>query len=107
MEYSSGGAIEHLKDTLPVDRPSSSSDIVHLIELLSEQYTADRGSTLTQTYLSELKDVAQLSGADFAKLLQDELARIQASTKPQTTQSVASGSNQGSHSLTLPWCNYL
>lgn len=97
VEYRSGGAIEHLKDTLPVDRPSSSPDIVHRIELLSEQYTAGRGSTLTQTYLSELRDVAQLSGANFAKLLQDELARIQASTKPQTPQPVASGSNRGSH----------
>lgn len=97
VEYSPGGAIEHLKDTLPVDRPSSSPDIVHHIELLSELYTADRGFTLTQTYLSELKDVAQLSGADFTRLLQDELARIQAFTQPQTTQPVASGSNQGSH----------
>lgn len=97
VEYSSGRAIEHLKDTLPVDRPSSSPDIVHHIELLSELYTADRGSTLTQTYLGELKAVAQLSGADFAKLLQDELARIQASTNPQTPQPVASGSNQESH----------
>ncbi len=97
VEYSSGAAIEHIKDTLPVDRPSSSPDIVHHIELLSELYTADRSSTLTQTYLSELKGVAQLSGADFAKLLQDEVARIQASTKPQTTQPVATGSNQGSH----------
>lgn len=41
--------------------------------------------------------MAQLSGADFARLLQDELARIQAFTQPQTTQPVASGSNQGSH----------
>ncbi len=97
VEYSSGAAIEHIKDTLPVDRPSSSPDIVHHIELLSELYTADRISTLTQTYLNELKGVAQLSGADFAKLLQDEVARIQASTKPQTTRSVTTGSNQGSH----------
>ncbi|TKS65786.1 Retrovirus-related Pol polyprotein [Collichthys lucidus] len=97
VEYSSGGAIEHLKDTLPIDRPSSSPDIVHHIELLSELYTADRGSTLTQTYLGELKTVARLSGTDFIQLLQDELARIQASTKPQTPQPVASGSNADSH----------
>ena len=97
VEYSSGGAVEHLKDTLPADRSSSNPDIVHHIELLADLYTADRSSTLTQTYLSELKSVAQLSGADFAKLLEDELTRIQASTNPQTTQLVTSGSNQGSH----------
>ena len=97
VEYSSGGAIEHLKGNLPVDRPSSSPNIVHHLELLSELYTADRGSTLTQIYLSELKDVAQLSGADFEKLLLDELARIQESTKPETTEPETSEINQPQH----------
>ena len=40
---------------------------------------------------SELKDVAQLSGADFEKVLLDELVRIQESTKPKTTEPDASG----------------
>lgn len=96
VEYSSGGAIEYFKNVLPVDRPTSNPNIVHHIQLLSELYTADRGSTLTQTYLSELKDVAQLSGADFEKVLLDELARIQESTKPKTTEPGASGISQES-----------
>lgn len=72
---------------MPVDRPTSNPDIIHRIQLLSELYTADRGSTLTQTYLSELKDVAQLSGADFEMVLLDEIARTPESTKPKTTES--------------------
>lgn len=90
VEYSSGLTIEYLKDTLPVDRPSSNPDVVHHIQLLSELYTADRGSTLTQTYLTELRDVAQLSGADFEKVLLDELARIQASIRTRKAEPDAS-----------------
>lgn len=96
LEYSSGRAIEYLKDTLPVNRPTSNPYVVHHIQLLSELYTADRGSTLTQTYLKELKDVAHLSGAEFEKVLLDELARIQESTKPKITEPDASGVNQES-----------
>ncbi len=91
VEYSSGGAVEYLKDTLPYDKPSSDPNLIHHIQLLSDLYTADRGSTLTQTYLSELKNVARLRGADFGKVLLDELARIQESTKPKTTEPDASG----------------
>lgn len=61
VEYSLGRAIEYLKSVLPVDRDSSNPNIVHHIELLSELYTADRSLTLTQTYLSELKDVTKQS----------------------------------------------
>lgn len=96
VEYHSGGAIDYLKDALPVNRPTSNPNTVHHIQLLSELYTADRGSTLTQTYLRELKDVAHLSGAEFEKVLLDELARIQESTKPKITEPDASGINQGS-----------
>lgn len=97
VEYSSGGAIEYLKGALPVDRPTSNPNVVHHIQLLSELYTADKGSTLTETYLSQLKDVAHLSGTDFEKVLLDELARIQETTKPKTPKPDASGINRESH----------
>lgn len=83
VEYESGEAIEYIQDNLPCDRPTSNPDVIHHIQLLSELYTANSGST--QTYLSELKDVAKLSGADFEKVLLDELARIQAFTQPKRT----------------------
>ena len=44
---------------------------------------ADKSSSLTDSYLAELKDIAKLSGADFEKLLLDELSKLQKSTKPQ------------------------
>lgn len=60
-------------------RPSSDSNIKHHIQLLFSLYTANVGLTLS--YLSELKSVAKSCGADFEKVLLEELARIQHSTK--------------------------
>ena len=44
---------------------------------------ADKSSNLTDSYLAELKGIAKLSGADFEKLLLDEVAKLQKSTKTQ------------------------
>ena len=87
VELKSGETIQFLQDTLPDKRPSSNPNVSHHIQLLSDVYSADRGSSLTRNYLAELKGVAKLSGADFEKVLLDELARIQESTKiPQTAE---------------------
>lgn len=81
VEFQFGTAIQQLQSDLPCHRPSSDPNIIHHIHLLSSIYTANVGSTLTQSYLSELKDVAKMSGADFEKVLLEELARIQRSAK--------------------------
>lgn len=85
VEFKSGEAIKFLQGTLPCKRPSSNPNVVHHIQFLSELYAADKSSSLTQSYLTELRYIAKLSGADFEKVLIDELVRIQESTKSQDT----------------------
>lgn len=41
---------------------------------------------MTHTYLAELRDVAKLSGADFEKVLLEELTRILEYTRSQTAE---------------------
>lgn len=86
VEFSSGESLELLKDILPCKRPTCKLEVTHHIQLLSDLYTADQGSSLTQTYLAELQNVAKLSGTNFEKVLLDELARIQKSTQTQLTE---------------------
>lgn len=86
VEFKSGEPIHFLQSTLPYKRPTSNPNVANDIRCLSDIYAADRGSTLTRTYLAELKDVAKLSGADFEKVLLDELTRIRESAKPQTAE---------------------
>lgn len=81
VEFQSGTAIQTLQSDLPCHRPSSDPNITHHIQLLSSIYTANVGSSLIQSYLSELKDVAKISGTDYEKVLLEEFARIQHSAK--------------------------
>ncbi|XP_041913515.1 zinc finger CCHC domain-containing protein 18-like [Alosa sapidissima] len=85
VEFTSGETIQFLHEALPCKRPSSNPDVIHQIQLLSELYVADKSSSLTQSYLAELQDVAKLSGTNFEKLLLDELAKIQGATKSNPT----------------------
>ena len=84
VEFKSGEPIQLLQSTLPYRRPTSNPNVTNHIQCLSDLYAADKGSTLTHTYLAELKGVAKLSGADFEKVLLEELTRIHKSTKSQT-----------------------
>lgn len=59
VEFQFGTAIQTLQSDLPCHRPSSDPNITHHIQLLSSIYTANVGSSLTQSYLSKLKDVAK------------------------------------------------
>ncbi|XP_041842148.1 uncharacterized protein LOC121640451 [Melanotaenia boesemani] len=81
VEFKSGEPVQFLQDSLPCSRPTSNPNVFNDIRCLSDLYAANRGSTLTHAYLDELKAIAKLSGADFEKVLLDELTRIQKSTK--------------------------
>ncbi|CAI5647747.1 unnamed protein product [Oreochromis niloticus] len=85
VEFQSGEPVQFLKDSLPCKRQSHNPSVVHHIQLLSALYAADRGSCLTHSYLTELKGLAKLSGADFEKVLLDELARMKKSTESNPT----------------------
>lgn len=85
VEFTSGAPIQFLREKLPCQRPSSNPDVIHQLQLLSELYAADKYSSLTHSYLAELQGIANLSGTAFEKLLLDELAKIQRSTKKKPT----------------------
>lgn len=95
VEFQSGEPIRFLQGTLPCKRPTSNPNVTNYIQCLSELYTADKGSSLTHTYLAELRDVAKLSGADFEKVLLEELTRIRESTNPQRTETSLSQTDCG------------
>lgn len=86
VEFKTGETIELLKGDLPCKTPSRKPGVFYHIQLLSEWYTANRSSSLTDSYLTGLRDTAKLSGADFEKVLLEELAKIQKSTKSSTTE---------------------
>lgn len=77
LEFESGAAVQVLEAVLPLDRPSSVDPlIIHHVRTLSSVYSANVGTSVTHTFLSELKGIAKLSGKSFADILQDELNRI-------------------------------
>ncbi|GAA6094911.1 uncharacterized protein LOC112847669 [Tachysurus ichikawai] len=81
VEFTSGEPVKFLCNDLPCKRMSSNPNVIHHIQLLSELYVGDKGSNLTHSYLAELWDIAKQSGTDFEKVLKDELARIEGSSK--------------------------
>lgn len=77
VEYSSGAAVKALEGTLPIDKTSDSNcDVVFHIDALASIYSCERGSGLTKTFISDLQNIAKLSGKSFEHILRDELARI-------------------------------
>ncbi|KAK0138860.1 Zinc finger CCHC domain-containing protein 12 [Merluccius polli] len=77
VEYNSGAAVETLENDLPLDKTSDSdANVVYHIEALASVYSTGKGTTLTTTFLSELQNIAKLSGKPFEHLLRDELTRI-------------------------------
>lgn len=77
VEFESGAAVETLEESLPFDRVSDANpEIVHHVDALANVYSAEKGTGITGSFLSELKGMAKLSGKSFETVLQDELNRI-------------------------------
>lgn len=76
VEFQFGTVIRALQDDLPCQRCTSDPSVMHSIQLLSPLYSSKLTSSLTQSYLTDLKGVAKLSGTDYETLLLDELNRI-------------------------------
>ncbi len=77
VEYTYSDAVEALQGSLPLDRPCiANPNIIHHIASLSSVYSNERGSAATSTFLSELKNLAKLSGKPFEDVLKEELGRI-------------------------------
>ncbi|XP_059183420.1 uncharacterized protein LOC131962436 [Centropristis striata] len=77
VEYVYGAAMQSLSPLLPYRLDSKTqTDITYYIRALASVYTPVASKTATQTYLSELKDIAKQTGKDFAAVLREELSVI-------------------------------
>lgn len=101
VEFESGLTVEKLGQ-LPLYRPSPDDPhTVHCIEQLSSVYSRYVGSSLTQTYLDSLRDIAKLSGLDLQSLLSDELTRLQGSVRSEALSSSPSNANESAGISTM------
>ncbi|XP_032413881.1 uncharacterized protein LOC116719196 [Xiphophorus hellerii] len=77
VEYVYGAAMQSLLPSLPYGLNSKTkNDVTYHIRALANVYTPVASKTATQTYLSELKDIAKQTGKDFAAVLREELSLI-------------------------------
>lgn len=89
VEFKSGEAVEALENVLPLDRPSdTNSEVIHHVEALSNVFSCNKGTGITHTFLSSLKNVAKLSGKSFEDVLRYELTRITEAVGEQIQEEV-------------------
>ena len=86
VEFEHGTAVKTLEtNVLPYQRPCAANpEVIHHVQSLANVYTSDAGTSATNTYLSGLKDLADLSGREFVDILREELARISKSIRTET-----------------------
>lgn len=75
VEYVSGSALPLLDPLLPYTFTMRAGNQCY-IKNLSKIYSLKVGSSKTKTYLADLKQVAKLSGKDYAEVLQEVMAQI-------------------------------
>lgn len=72
VEFSSGSAVEGLEPLLPYRYTlKDDSNILYNIQTLSSVYTSRLGSSATKNYLTELKELAKLSGKGYEAVLRE------------------------------------
>lgn len=77
VEYTYGTALQSLSSLLLYKLASKSqANFTYLIKALASVYTPAVSQSATQTYLTELKEIAKQSGKHFADVLRQELFRI-------------------------------
>lgn len=77
VEYSSGLAVEALQLLLPYRHTlKGNENAVYSVVALSSVYTSKLGSSATKTYLTELKELAKLSGKDYEAVLREMMMQI-------------------------------
>ncbi|KAK0146798.1 Tafazzin [Merluccius polli] len=76
IEYRYGTAVQSLASLLPHTLDTSSPANSYCIRALASVYTPVASKTATQTYLSDLREIAKQTGKDLATLLKEELSII-------------------------------
>lgn len=86
VEYNSGTAVD-AHEPLPYNHISNSG-VNYRIQSLASVYTRCVGNDTTKSYLTELKNLAKMSGRGFADVLKDMMSQIAESIKePEHDQS--------------------
>lgn len=79
VEYNTGLAVEDLE---PLPRPYvSDSGSSYQIQSLADVYAKSVGNSTTKSYLTELKNLAKMSGRDYGGVLKDMMSQIHESIK--------------------------
>ncbi|KAL3972569.1 DnaJ-like proiein [Sarotherodon galilaeus] len=80
LEYNSGVAVQTLGPLLPYVHPSAANpDVVFSVHALTDVYSQRVGGSVTDTYLSELRGIAKLSGKEFEDVLREVMTKIEKS----------------------------
>lgn len=94
IEYNSGQALEMLEPQLPyIHQLSSDPGITYNVRALSSVFTQQLGSSVTQSYLEGLKEIAKLSGTNFEAVLSQMLSQMSAELTPASTDLEAGDEN--------------
>lgn len=76
VEFESGVSVVKLSSRLPYIFISDDNNEFH-IKNLSQIYTSKLGGSKTDTYLSDLKEIAKISGKDYSMVLGEIMSQIQ------------------------------
>ena len=91
VEFQHEATVKELEKLyLPLDRPCiAHPEVVHRVQSLSSVYSSEVSSSVTETYLSELRDLAKRSSRSFEDILRVELGRIGESVGREVPVTVA------------------
>lgn len=107
VEFETGAAVAALKPALPYTFVSSKTTGTYLISELSAIYSKQVVETKTETYLTDMKNLAKVSGLDLAEVLSSVINQIGRSVSEgqaakELKQSPGSGFPTATPSTTLP-----
>lgn len=93
VEYSSGSALQSLSPLPHSFQSKTHAELTIHVRALSDVYAPTVSKTVTQTYLSELKQIAKLAGKDFAAVLRNELSVISEAVQVDVTEAYSEDIN--------------
>lgn len=100
IEYQDGAAIEALAHLLPYTHElKSNSNAKYYVQTLASVYSTKVGSTVTKTYLDEIKKLAKLSGRGFEEVLMDMMSEISETIETDDINETEHGAGQFNTSL--------
>lgn len=78
VEYNYGTAMQALESFLPYTQPlPDDPDVTFQVRALAGLYTKKSGSSVTQSYLGKLREIAKLSGRNFEEVLKEVMSQIE------------------------------